>query len=699
MMMASSEKIGPEHLARPAVVYVRQSTVSQVRHHHESRRRQYDLAARAKQLGWCEVSVIDEDLGRSGASSAARTGFKHLVAEVGLGRIGAIFAIEVSRFARNNRDWYQLLDLCGLMDTLIIDDEGIYNTRQPNDRLLLGLKGTMSEAELGWIRQRAQQGLLSKARRGELILGLPIGYVKAADGRIEKHPDARIREALEMVFRKFAELGSVRQVLLWLRQEALALPSLEQECGAGPVKWRLPVYSTIHKFLCNPIYAGVYAFGRTGTRTRVVDGRAHKTRGHRREREEWTVLLREHHEGYIDWDTYERNRRLIADNAQMKGVMVRGAAREGRSLLAGLLRCGRCGRKLHVAYSGNDGKVPRYSCRGAAINHGADRCISFGGLRVDAAVEGEVLRVLTPGAIEAALDSAQCAAGQTDEVVRALNLELEEARYQAARAERQYDAVEPENRLVADTLERRWNEALARVGELDCRLEQLKSERSRQPMPDRERLLALAQRFPETWSNPATDYRVKKRLVRLLIEEIIASAVAEQSIELVIHWKGGKHSILYVRKSRIGEHRHTTDREVVEVVRELARTLPDAQIARVLNRLGYRTGAGNTWVQLRVNSLRNHNGIAAFNPERDGDGVVTIGAAAQILEVSTAAVRKLIECGVLSARQPVPYAPWAISREQLADEPVRAAAQAIKLRRKLPQSIPAEQLNLIKSGT
>lgn len=699
-MMASAEKIGPEHLARPAVVYVGQSTISRVRHHHESRRRQYDLAARAKQLGWHEVSVIDEDLGRSGASSTARTGFKHLVAEVGLGLIGAIFAIEVSRLARNNRDWYQLLDLCGLMDTLIIDDEGIHNTRYPNDRLLLGLKGTMSEAELGWIRQRAQQGLLSKARRGELILGLPIGYVRGADERIEKHPDARIREALEMVFRKFAELGSVRQVLLWFRQEALTLPSLEQECGVGgPVKWRLPVYSSIHKILCNPIYAGAYAFGRTGTRTRVVDGRAHRTRGHRREREEWIVLLREHHEGYIDWDTYERNRRLITDNAQMKGVMVRGAAREGRSLLAGFLRCGRCGRKLHVAYSGSDGKVPRYSCRGAAINHGADRCISFGGLKVDVAVESEVLRVLTPGAIEAALDKAQRATERTDEVVRALTLEHEEARYQAARAERQYDAVEPENRLVAETLERRWNEALARVGELDRRLEQLKSERSRQPMPDRERLLTLARRFPETWSNPATDYRVKKRLVRLLIEEIIASVVAEQSIQLIIHWKGGKHSILYVRKSRIGEHRHTTQREVVEVVRELARTLPNAQIARVLNRLGYRTGAGNTWIQARVASLRNHNGIAVFNSERDRDRVVTIGEAAQILEISTEAVRKLIECGILSARQPVPYAPWAIAREQLADESVRGAAEAIKLRRKLPQSVPAEQLNLIKSGT
>lgn len=699
-MMPNTEKIAPQHLARPAVVYVRQSTAGQVRHHHESRRRQYDLAVHAKQLGWREVSVIDEDLGRSGASSVARTGFKHLVAEVGLGHIGAILAIEVSRLARNNRDWYQLLDLCGLMDTLIIDDEGIYNTRHPNDRLVLGLKGTMSEAELGWIRQRAQQGLLSKARRGELILGLPIGYVKGADGRIEKHPDSRIREALELVFRKFAELGSVRQVLLWFRQETLALPSLEYQRGLGQVAhWRLPVYNTIHKILCNPIYAGAYAFGRTATRTRVVDGRAHKTRGHRREREDWIVLLRQHHEGYIDWDTYERNRRLIADNAQMKGVMVKGPAREGRSLLTGLLRCKRCGRKLHVAYSGVGGKVPRYSCRGAAINHGAGRCISFGGLRVDAAVESEVLRVLTPGAVEAAVDTAQQAAQHSDEVARALTLELEEARYQAARAERQYDAVEPENRLVAETLERRWNEALARVGELDRRLAELKSEQSRQPIPDRARLFALAETFPAIWSNPATDCRTKKRLVRLLIEEIVVGIVADQSIELVIHWKGDKHSVLYVHKNRTGEHRYTTDREVVDVVRDLACTLPDAQIARVLNRLGYRTGAGNTWVQTRVNSLRNHNGITAFNPERDGNQALTIAAAANLLGVSTATVRKLVESGLLSAHQPVPYAPWAISPEQLASEKVKAVVEAVRLRQKLPRSVPAGQLTLINPGT
>jgi len=297
----SSEKIRSEHLQRAAFVYVRQSTLDQVRHHHESRRRQYDLAGHARSLGWVHVIVIDEDLGKSGATAAGRTGFQRLVAEVSLGHVGAVFGLEVSRLARNNRDWYQLLDLCGLMGTLIVDAEGIYDPRQLNDRLLLGLKGTMSEAELGWIRQRAHEGLLAKARRGALILGLPVGYVQTRDGRVEKHPDQRVQHAIGLVFAKFAEVGSVRQTLLWFRQEPLTLPSIEHEPAWGAaVTWRLPVYNTILKLLANPFYAGAYAFGRTGTRTTIVDGVPRKTRGHRREREEWIALV----QGGYAWETF-----------------------------------------------------------------------------------------------------------------------------------------------------------------------------------------------------------------------------------------------------------------------------------------------------------------------------------------------------------------------------------------------------------
>jgi DNA invertase Pin-like site-specific DNA recombinase len=679
------------------MVYVRQSTLDQVRHHHESRRRQYDLAARARTLGWTEVVVVDEDQGKSGASSAKRMGFQRLVAEVSLGRVGAVLSIEVSRLARNNRDWYHLLDLCGLMDTIIVDDEGIYDVRQTNDRLLLGLKGTISEAELSWFRQRAQAGLLSKAQRGELILGLPVGYTKAADGRIEKHSDCRVQEAIELVFRKFIEFGSARQVLLWLRQHDIRLPARSE--NEGSIFWRLPVYQTIIKFLRNPIYGGAYAFGRTATSTRVIDGAAHKVRGNRKERAQWTVLLRDHHEGYIGWEDYERNQRLLAENAQMKGLMVKGAARRGATLLAGLLRCRRCGRKLHVAYSGTRGQVPRYHCRGAALNHGSDFCISFGGLRVDEAVSREVIAVLAPGAVDAALKSAADEANHRGELERALALELEQAEYEAERARRQYDAVEPENRLVAATLESRWNAALQSASELRARLEALRAQRSGRRLPDRDTLLKLARRFDEVWHHPAADHRLRKRLVRLLIEEIIADInEAEPSIELVIHWKGGKHTELRIAKNRTGQHSRSTDKEIVEVVRELARRLPDSQIARVLNRLGYRTGAGNGFTEPRVKSLRNYHAIAVFTPGSEPCGL-TIEKAAAHLGVSTTTVRHMIQSGLIEAARPIPYSPWAIAPDALFSEAVRRAVAAVKAGGKLPRTQSAQQLNLIKSAT
>ncbi len=538
----SSEKIHPEHLGRPAFVYVRQSTFDQVRHHHESRRRQYDLQGHARTLGWNQVVVIDEDLGKSGATVVGRTGFQRLVAEVSLGRVGAVFGLEVSRLARNNRDWYQLLDLCGLMNTLIVDAEGVYDPRQLNDRLLLGLKGTISEAELGWIRQRAHEGLLAKARRGALILGLPVGYVQTRDGRIEKHPDQRVQHAIKLAFAKFIEVGSVRQTLLWFRQEQVSLPAVDRDPTWGErVTWRLPVYNTVLKFLTNPFYAGAYAFGRTETRTAVVDGQPHKTRGHRRSRETWIALIRDHHDAYISWDTHERNRALVANNAQMKGLMVRGAVRRGSSLLPGLLRCGQCGRRLHVSYSGTKGYVPRYSCRGAALNHGTDWCLAFGGLRVDEAIEREILRVLRPGAIEAALATSTAATDEVDAQRRAVDLELREARYEAERARRQYDVVEPEHRLVAETLERRWNTALARVQTLEDRLVALDASAAATTPPDRAKLLQLAEDFPRVWSGAATDMRLKKRIVRLLIEEIVVSGIdrATPQLVLIIHWKGG----------------------------------------------------------------------------------------------------------------------------------------------------------------
>lgn len=700
--MTSNDKIRGEHLQRPAFVYVRQSSLTQVRHHQESRRRQYDLQAHARGLGWSHVIVIDDDLGKSGATAAGRPGFQRLVAEVSLGHAGAVVGLDVSRLARNNRDWYQLLDLCGLTNTLIIDGEGVYDPRQLNDRLLLGLKGTMSEAELGWIRQRAHEALLAKARRGALILGLPVGYVQTRDGRIEKHPDLRVQQALTMVFEQFAMAGSVRQALLWFRQERVTLPRLEREPGWGErVTWRLPVYNTVLKILTNPCYAGAYAFGRTYTRTAVIDGRPHKTRGHRQAREHWIALLHDHHEPYIPWDTYERNQQLIMHNAQMKGLMVKGAVRRGPSLLSGLLRCGHCGRRLHVSYSGVGGYVPRYSCRGAMLNHGADRCISFGGLRVDEAIDREVLRVLTPGAIDAACRLADAGVHERAAVRQAVELELREARYEAERARRQYDAVEPEHRLVAATLEERWNATLGRVHELEARIAALAADAERQVAPDRAALLRLAEDFPRIWSRASTDIRTRKRIIRLLIEEIVVTIRPgpREQIELVLHWKGGKHTPLVLPRNRTGQHRRSTDRAVVDVVRDLARAQSDGDIARVLNRLGYRTGADNTWTALRVLSLRRYHGIAAFERSADRRGVLTIADAAATLGVSATAVRRMVALGVLPATQPTRHAPWAILQEDLARDAVRQAVGAMKAGRALPRSRDEAQLMLTESTT
>jgi DNA invertase Pin-like site-specific DNA recombinase len=698
----SSEKIRPEHLARPAFVYVRQSKPEQIRQHPESRRRQYALGDRARALGWRDVVTIDDDQGKTASGATARLGFQRLVATVGLGQAGAVVGLEVARLARNNSDWYQLLDLCGVMNTLIIDAEGIYDSRQPNDRLLLGLKGTMAEAELGWIRQRAHEGLLAKARRGELVLGLPVGYVHGVDGRVEKDPDARVQQAIALVFAKFDELGSARQVLLWCREQGIALPAVKPAGSSSPSPvWRLPVYGTVLRFLQNPIYAGAYAFGRTGTRTQVEGGVVRKRRGYRRPIDEWIVLLRDHHESYIPWDRYERHQQMLADNTNMRGLMAKGAVRRGESLLAGLLRCGQCGRRLHVTTGGQHGSVARYQCLGAHINHGLARpCVSFGGLRVDQAVEREVLRVIGPGAVEAALSAADDTADQIDATQQALALEVRQAHYEAERARRQYDAVEPENRLVAETLERRWNAALEHVAELERRVEALRIATPPPSAEQRERLLALAEDFPAVWGAPNTDVRLKKRIIRLVIEEIVVSVASEPpEITLIVHWKGGKHTQLIVRKNRTGHHRHCTDRAIVDVVRDLARSLPDQHIARVLNRLGYHTGHGHTWTAPRVATFRNTHGVPVFDRAASRTAVLTMAEAAAALGVSAMTIRRLILRKVLPASQPVPYAPWTVRREDLALHVVQRSVEAITKGRRLPLPDAGSQLSLMNSHT
>ena len=449
-------KIATDHLAREAFVYIRQSTLTQLRHNHESRRRQYGLAERARGLGWNEPVVIDEDLGRSGGGTS-RPGFERLLVAICEGRVGIVLSLEASRLARNGRDWHTLLEFCALVGCLLGDEDGVYDPRLPNDRLLLGMKGTLSEMELSTLRQRSLEALRLKASRGELFFNVAVGYVKVRRDRIAKDPDRRIQEAIVLVFRKFAEFRSIRQVHLWLRQEEVSLPAVRVVGDERRIEWKPPVYGTVHKVLTNPVYAGAYAYGRTESRVTVENGRKRVTRGYRRDREDWDVLIRDHHEGYVSWEEFDRNQRLIADNANCKGLMARGAVRRGDALLAGLLRCGHCGRRLHVHYSGSKGYCVRYGCRGAHLNHGTKPCISFGGLRVDAAVADEALRLLSPLGIEAALAAVAMRKEDYAEKQRQVELALTQACYEADLAKRQYDAVDPDNRLVAAELERRWN--------------------------------------------------------------------------------------------------------------------------------------------------------------------------------------------------------------------------------------------------
>lgn len=675
-------KLTAERLERGAVVYIRQSTPHQVLHHQEGRRRQYALEDHARQLGFQQVAVIDGDLGCSGSGLVQRTGFDQLLGAVCAGAVGAVFCLEASRLARNGREWHYLIDLCGMTGTVIVDPDGIYDPGMMNDRLLLGLKGTMSEFELNLFRQRSAEAIRQKAQRGELQFSLPVGYVWT-EGRIEKDADQRVQQILSLVFAKMTELGSVRQVLLWFRREGLALPRRCQD-QPGRTVWEPAAYSALLSLLANPIYGGAYAFGKTKTTTRVIEGRARKTVGHKKPRSEWTALIPDHHPGYISWEQYERNQATMAANVHMKSRAEPKAGRGGRALLSGLLRCRRCGRMLYVSYSGSQGMVLRYQCRGAHMNHGDPRCITFSGLRVDRTVSGEVLRAIGGNAVEAAVEAAENMRQHLREQRRAVELELEQARYEAKLSVRRYEAVDPDHRLVAAELEARWNAAIQKVQGLEDKLRDFDEAGSTPALPDKEILLSLAQDLPAVWNSPGTDAGLKQRIVRVLVEEVVADVDEEkQEVVLLMHWAGGRHSELRVSKRRTGQHGQATGVEATEVIRQMAGRFADGEIAATLNRLRLRTGAGNSWSAQRVYGLRRQHALPSAGSQAESR-TVTLQQAVERLGVSELSVRRMIQQKVLPATQVVPSAPWEISLDALNSPAVLKAVDSAHKRKRPP---------------
>lgn len=670
--MTTASKLPTSVLRKRAVVYVRQSTAAQVQENLESQRRQYELADLARTYGFAEILVIDDDLGRSGSGAEERPGFERLVGLLCGGAVGAVFCLEASRLARNGHDWHRLLELCGLVGARVIDVDGSYDPCLPNDRLLLGMKGTISEFELGILRARLNEALWSKARRGELRIGVPIGYVWDSRTGPLLDPDARVQEFVRLTHRKFRELGSARQVLLWMREEGVHSPRPSDGKRTTSLDWRPVRYRSIISVLKNPFYAGVYAYGKSRLRTKIVDGRPRKSYGHDKPLDEWSIVIRDHHEGYITWEEYERNQELLARNAYCRHEGASKSGRGGNALLTSLLRCGRCGFRMHVVYSGRTSRALRYKCNRSRNELGKDQCIYFGGWLADRAIAGEVLRTLQPMALDAAVEAERQRDRQLQEECRVHELELAQARYDAQLAERRYAACDPDNRLVAAQLEARWEEAIRRVRACEEKLTARIAENPEPPSADA--LRDLASDFSSAWHAPTTTPRIRQRLVRALIEEIVVDLDEKAGeVVLIVHWKGGQHSEVRVRKLRTGEHQMRAPEEAIAVMRQMAGRWPDDQIAATLNRMGLQTGQGEGWNAKRVYQARMKRGIRAYkSANKDGEWL-TMSEAAKTLKVTNHKIRQLIQAGILPAEQVVPRAPYQIRAAELETDAVRSA--------------------------
>jgi DNA invertase Pin-like site-specific DNA recombinase len=687
--MTELSKIKPVHIRRAAIVYIRQSTPTQVEHNRESTARQYALADRACQLGWARehVIIIDEDLGLSGASTDQRSGFTRLTSEVALAQVGIVLGLEVSRLARNNTDWYRLLELCGITDTLIGDNDGVYHPALFNDRLLLGLKGTMSEAELHIIRARLDGGIRNKAARGELRRGLPVGFVWGEeDGQVLFHPDQAVTSAIRTVFERFAEFGSARRVWLWFRSEALSFPL--QDGPHGEIRWVAPTYTALHHILSNPVYAGAYTYGKTRRERYVDEQGAFKKRTRHLPMDQWAVLIPEHHPGFIDWATFQANQARLAANTRPPAHQSGGAVREGAALLQSIATCGHCGRRLHTHYRGRN-STPGYHCAGKDIVNGRGQyCLNIGGRPIEQAVAEAFLQAITPAAVQATLLSIQKLQSNHDAAVVQWRLEVERARYEAQRAERRYRSVEPENRLVARGRETEWEGRLSDLASAEAELRRREQQQPGLLDPAQlKRLQLLGSDLRQDLNAITTTEGDRKELLRTLLEEVILNLKrAEGQAQLTLRWRGGAITVLDIAVPRFKPMGPRTDEDTISLLRRLAALYPDEIIAGILNRQGRKTATGERFTANQVGSLRRYRNIPRFQPPTKppvGE-LASIRQAARILGLNTSTIHRWLADGFIAGEQVTPGAPWQI---RITDE----------LRARIVEQAPPEYLPMLEA--
>jgi DNA invertase Pin-like site-specific DNA recombinase len=666
--MNDDQKIQETHRQRCAYVYIRQSSTTQVLVNRESTERQYRLSERAEQLGWSkpQVRIVDEDLAHSGSGVVTRNGFAQMTHEVAMGQVGIILCLEASRIARNNAEWYRLLELCGVTDTLIGDLDGLYHPGLFNDRLLLGLKGTMAEAELHVLRLRLNGAIRNKAKRGELRRGLPVGLLWGeGPGQVVLHPDQAVTGVIRSVFEKFAELGTARQVWLWFQSEGLLFP---HEKPSGQILWVKPTYIAIHAVLSNPVYAGAYAYGKSRCE-RYVDGTGRvRKRVRHLPRDQWAVLIPNHHPGFIDWATFGMNQARLASNCRPGPEQVAGVVREGSALLQGLATCGRCGRHLRVYYQGKNSTPGYYCANSQAFNGRGIWCLRVGGVRVDQAVAEAFLEAISPAGADAAIAALNQGESEHQTALKQFRLQVERARYETTVAERRYRSVEPENRLVARTLETEWENKLQDQRTAEAELARKEQEQRLQLTgAQREQIRTLGSDLKRVWTALTTTDRDRKELLRSLLEEVKINVLTEEGkAHLVLRWKTSAVTELDVvwRVPRSSPTR--TDDDTIDLLRRLAVHHPDTVIAGVLNRQGRRTARGEPFTANRVASLRTHWKVPCYQaPATPPEGpLLTVETAAHELGVAPSTLLRWLNDGFIGGEQVTPGAPWRIRLTQ-----------------------------------